>query len=211
MAGMRVDFLTAARSAADLLRDPTVAAAWSQPSALPEFSVGGLAAHLAYQVLALPDVLAAPEPTERVVPVLGHYERIPWVGAALDDEINVRIRETGESSAEEGPAELVTRLDAVIEVLAGVLPGAANRPVRLPFWGDWSLLLDDLLVTRMMEIAVHSDDLAVSVDLPTPELPQGVLDPVFDLLVALSRRRHGPTAVLRALSRAERATGITAF
>lgn len=209
---MRDDFLTAARSAADLLRDSRVSAAWSQPSALPEFSVGGLAAHLAYQVLALPDLLAAPEPTEPVVPVLDHYARVPWVGADLADETNVRIREGGESAAAQGPTALVAQLDAVVQELAGVLPGVANRPVRLPFWGDWSLLLDDLLVTRMMEIAVHSDDLAVSVDLPTPALPQGVLDPVLDLLVRLSARRHGPTTVLRALSRAERAPStITAF
>ncbi len=209
---MRSDFLTAARSAADLVRDSRVAAAWTRPSALPEFSVGGLAAHLAFQVLALPDVLAAPVPTEPVVPVLGHYERVAWVDAGLDDEVNVRIRETGETSAVQGPAALVAQLDTVVEELAGVLPGVDNRPVRLAFWGDWSLLLDDLLVTRMMEIAVHSDDLAVSVDLPTPALPQEVLDPVLDLLVRLSARRHGPTTVLRALSRAERApTNITAF
>jgi hypothetical protein len=209
---MRNDFLTAARSAADLVRDSRVAAAWTRPSALPEFSVGGLAAHLAFQVLALPDVLAAPVPAEPVVPVLGHYERVAWVDASLDDEINVRIREGGETTAAQGPAALVAQLDAVVEELAGVLPEVDNRPVRLAFWGDWSLLLDDLLVTRMMEIAVHSDDLAVSVDLPTPALPQEVLDPVLDLLVRLSARRHGPTTVLRALSRAERAPAtITAF
>ncbi len=27
-------------------------------------------------------------------------------------------------------------------------------------WWRWTLTFDDLLVTRMMEIAVHSDDLA---------------------------------------------------
>jgi hypothetical protein len=75
-----------------------------------------------------------------------------------------------------------------------------------------ALTLDDLLITRMMEIAVHNDDLAVSVGMPTPELPPTVLDPVFDLLTRLAIRRHGPTAVLRALSRAERAPGtISAF
>jgi hypothetical protein len=65
--------------------------------------------------------------------------------------------------------------------------------------------VNDLLTTRMMEIAVHSDDLAVSVGVPTPELPVRVLHPVYDLLFLLALRRHGHTAVLRALSRAERA------
>jgi len=208
---MRDDFLTAARSAADLLRDPAVAAAWSQPSALPEFSVGGLAAHLAYPVTALPDMFAAPEPSEPTIPVLEHYARAAWVGAELDADINVRIREGGEATAAQGPEALVAQLDAAVEQLAEVLPTMANRPVRLSLWGPWSLLVDDYLLTRMMELTVHSDDLAVSVSVPTPELPPTVTEPVIALLTALSVRRNGPTAVLRALSRAERATGITAF
>jgi hypothetical protein len=76
--------------------------------------------------------------------------------------------------------------------------------------GPWALTLDDFLITRMMEIAVHSDDLACSVGVDTPELPDAVLGPVFDLLTALSVRRHGPTALLRALSRAERAPATVA-
>jgi hypothetical protein len=39
-----------------------------------------------------------------------------------------------------------------------------------------------------------------------------VLDPVLGLLTGLAARRHGPTAVLRALSRSERApASISAF
>jgi hypothetical protein len=46
----------------------------------------------------------------------------------------------------------------------------------------------------------------------TPTLPPAVLDPVLDLLIRLAVRRQGPTAVLRALSRSERAPGtISAF
>jgi hypothetical protein len=84
--------------------------------------------------------------------------------------------------------------------------------VRIPLWGPWSLMLDDILTTRMMELAVHSDDLAVSVGIATPALPQSAVDTVIDLLSRLAVRRHGPTAVLRALSRAERAPAtIAAF
>jgi hypothetical protein len=72
------------------------------------------------------------------------------------------------------------------------------------------LLLDDLLVTRMMELAVHSDDLAVSVGIATPALPERAVDTVIELLSRLAVRRHGPTAVLRALSRAERAPATVA-
>jgi len=63
-----------------------------------------------------------------------------------------------------------------------------------------------------MEIAVHSDDLAVSVGVPTPPLPAAVIDPVLALLTQVAVRRHGQTAVLRTLSRSERAPAtIAAF
>lgn len=209
---VREDFLATARVAAGLLREPAVAAVWGEPSALAEFSVGGLAAHLAYQVLAIPEILAQPVPEEPVVPVLQHYARVPWIDAGLDGEINVRIRRGGERIAAAGPAVLTGQLDTTLADLAGSLAAAPNRPVRIPFWGPWSLLLDDMLVTRMMELAVHADDLAVSAGVPTPPLPPAAVDTVVDLLSRLAVRRHGPTAVIRALSRAERAPAtIAAF
>jgi hypothetical protein len=56
-----------------------------------------------------------------------------------------------------------------------------------------------------MEIAVHSDDLAVSVGVEPPPLPEAVSRVVRHLLVDLAAQRHGDTAVLRGLARAERA------
>ncbi len=50
-------YLEAARSVAGLLADPAVAAAWDEPSALAEFSVHGLAGHLALQVSHVSRVL----------------------------------------------------------------------------------------------------------------------------------------------------------
>ncbi|RZQ62786.1 maleylpyruvate isomerase N-terminal domain-containing protein [Amycolatopsis suaedae] len=209
---IREDFLAAARAAGELLRDPAVAARWDEPSALADFTVGGLAEHLAFQVLALPDLLDSPTPAEPTVPVLGHYERAEWIDADLDAEFNVNIRRGGEQQAAEGHAAMVARFDAALATMAERLPEADNRPMRLPFWGPWSLLLEDLLLTRLMELAVHSDDLAVSVGVATPELPDSASERVIDLLSRLAVRRHGPTSVLRALSRAERAPGtIAAF
>ncbi|MDP9868603.1 MULTISPECIES: maleylpyruvate isomerase N-terminal domain-containing protein [Streptosporangium] len=210
MTDAKADFLFTARSAADLLRDPAVAAAWSRPSALPEFSVAGLAGHLAYQILAIPPLLTSPVPQEETVALLEHYSRVRWIGASLDDDINVRIRQGGQEVSAEGHAALVTRVDLALEELDGSLVSATNRPVRISLWGPWSLTLDDMLITRMMELAVHSDDLAVSVGVETPTLPPSAVDTVIGLLVRLAVRRHGPTGVLRALSRAERAPATVA-
>jgi hypothetical protein len=212
MTGTRDDFLATARSAADLLREPAIAAAWSAPSALEKFSVAGLAGHTAYQILSAQQALAEPVPKLPTISLLEHYGRVQWIDAGLDDEINVRIRHGGEEVAAGGPAALVQRVDAALKQLTDDLPTAADRPVRVPIWGSWTMLLDDLLVTRMMELVVHCDDLAVSVGIATPTLPQSAVDTVIDLLSRLAVRRHGQTAVLRALSRAERAPAtIAAF
>ncbi|WP_199429629.1 maleylpyruvate isomerase N-terminal domain-containing protein [Qaidamihabitans albus] len=212
MADTRDDFLSTARVAADLLREPAIAAAWNGPSALPEFGVGGLAGHLAYQILALPQALTGPVPTEETISLLEHYDRAKWIGADLDDEINVRIRRGGDEIAAEGPAALAARVDSAARELTDTLASVADRPVRIPLWGPWSLLLDDLLITRMMELVVHSDDLAVSVGVAMPAFPRGAVDTVVDLLSRLAVRRHGAAAVVRAFSRAERAPDtIAAF
>lgn len=209
---VRAAYLEAAESAAALLVDPAVTAAWEAPSALAKLSVGGLAGHLARQVTRAQEVVTADPPAEPPISLLDHYARSAWVGADLDDDVNVGVRATSEQEAADGVAALATRVGAALGALRVALPAApADRVVHLP-WGPWSLSLDDFLMTRLMEIAVHSDDLAVSVDVPTPPLPAPVLDPVLTLLSQLAVRRHGAIAVLRALSRAERAPAtIAAF
>lgn len=81
----------------------------------------------------------------------------------------------------------------------------ARDHVVHPPWTRWALTLEDFLTARLMEIAVHGDDLAVSVGVGTPVLPEDVSQAVRHLLVDLAAQRHGVAAVLRALSRAERA------
>jgi Mycothiol maleylpyruvate isomerase N-terminal domain len=208
----RTAFLAAAGSAVALLSDRAIAASWDQPSALAKLDVSGLAGHLARQILTVPLVLAADKPQENPVSLADHYARARWRDADLDDESNVAIRRDSEREAADGPAALAARAAAELEQLRRALPAEPDgRVVHLP-WGPWSLSLDDFLVTRLMEIAVHSDDLAHSCGIPTPELPPEVLDPVLALLVRLAMHRHGPTAVLRAFSRAERAPAtIAAF
>jgi len=201
----REAFVEAARAAQSLLEHPAVAARWSEPSACEGFSVGGLAAHLATQVLKVPDVLAGEAGPDASKTLLGHYSSVAWVGADLWSDINVGIRDGGEALAGDGAQALAGQVADVIAKLPALLAGEpADRVVVLP-WVGWSLTLDDYLTTRMMEIAVHRDDLAFSVGVEVDDLPDGVFGPVLDLLASLAARRHGQTALLRALARAERA------
>jgi hypothetical protein len=174
--------------------------------------VRGLAGHLAFQILAIPRIVAAPLPSEPTISLVEHYQRVAWVGADLDEEINVSIRAGGEQEAAGGPAALVAQVDSMLAEMSKGLAAEPNRPVRIALWGPWSLTLDDMLIARTMELVVHSDDLAVSVGIPTPEFPAGPFNTVLDLLSRLAVARHGQPAVLRALSRAERAPDtIVAF
>jgi hypothetical protein len=178
-------YLHAATSAATLVADPAVVAAWSAPSALTAMSVGGLAAHLTNQIVSAVRALDdGPTDVARVT-LVEHYGRATWLGAAWDQETNTAIRAAGESAAEAGPAAVASAASEALAKLSVRLPDApADLSVRMPA-GPWSLTLDDFLITRMMEIAVHSDDLAVSVRIPTPDLPESVMVPVLDLLARL--------------------------
>jgi Mycothiol maleylpyruvate isomerase N-terminal domain len=211
---MAVVYLDAAAVAANLIASPQVAARWNEPSALSEMAVGSLAGHLARQITGVPARLAdqqLPDKAE-LLTVPEHYARVRWAGAALDDEANVSIRRDSDDEAAGGPDDLARRTRTAVAQLRDALPAEqGGRAIYLP-WTGWALTLEDFLTTRLLEIVVHVDDLAVSVDVVPPNLPEQATDTVLALLAQLAARRHGPAAVLRALTRQERAPAtITAF
>ncbi|MBW3668826.1 MAG: maleylpyruvate isomerase N-terminal domain-containing protein [Actinobacteria bacterium] len=174
------------------------------PSALGEFSVRGLAGHLVRATTSVEAYLDGPEPED--VPI-GPAE---YYAAAVGDDIDVlasplhrSIRERGEELAADGHAALVATLDAALDRLH--LRLMDERPDRrLRVFKGLVMTLDDYLVTRMVELLVHIDDLAVSVGLPTPEPSPEAVDDAVRVLVDVARLRHGDVAVLRALTRRER-------
>jgi mycothiol maleylpyruvate isomerase-like protein len=207
---IRDAYLSAAGVAATLLRDPAVSANWSQPSALADFSVAGLACHLAYQITRTVPTLAAP-PGGSAIPVLEHYTRNAWVTSGVEGTDNVQIRRANEQRATATTAQaLADEVDAAVAELRRVVPA---EPVgRVVDFRDWGLTVDDFLLTRMMELVVHGDDLAVSIGVPTPEMPAAATEATIRLLASIAAWRHGPLAVVRALSRRERAPeSISAF
>src|SRR5580658_1919603 len=175
-------YLTAAGQAVELLGQPEVSAAWDAPSALAEMTVGALSGHLAYQILSVRAALAEPASDEPPIPLLEHYARAAWIGAPLDSQVSVGIRARGEGIGAEGAPALG---DQAAAALAQQRLQLAERPaeevVYLPQAG-WALRLGDFLTTRTMELAVHMDDLAVSVGLDPAELPDAAFDAVLVLL-----------------------------
>lgn len=200
---IRTAYLDAAAVAAALLREPILAERWDAPSALPDFSTGGLARHLANQVTHVVTLLAGP-PARSAVPVLEHYTRNTWLTSGVDSEANVGIRRRGEQdAAATTAAELADAVDAALEVLRTQVP--AQPADRLVDFGPWGLSVNDVLLTRTMELVVHVDDLAVSLGVPTPAMPDAANEATIDLLSRVAAWRHGALSVVRALARQERA------
>lgn len=198
-------YLAAASLAVELLASTAVDAAWEQPSALARMTVGSLAGHLAYQIFSVDTSLAGPEPQQEPIPLLEHYARAAWIDAPLDGEANTGIRAKGAGIAAEGARALAERARGSLAGQRALLAGRSGEQAVFLSPTGWSLRLDDFLTTRLLELAVHLDDLAVSVGTAAPQLPDAAFDPVLTLLARLAARRHGQPALLRALARAERA------
>lgn len=208
----RGSYVVAARTAFELASTAEVEAAWSTESACAGMSVGGLAHHLLGEVTHTVELLASPPPDEQPIGLLDHYSRAAWVNTGPDDEANVSIRESADAAASVGREEVLATAAAALERLPEALAMPRSPAVVKIPWQGWSLTTEDFLTTRAMEMVVHSDDLAASVGLETPQFPEDVVAAVLRLLSGVAVRRHGQTAVVRALSRPQRSAGdVSAF
>jgi hypothetical protein len=203
-------FPVAATVALDLIRADKVRDQWLLPSALPKMSVGALACHLGRQIIRAAELLPAVTDLPPLESVDAHYQRAAWVlSTSPDDPVNDRGNDDAEAAL--GAAALGDRSAAALETVRRLLAaGTARDLVPIP-WQGWSLRREDFLLTRMLEIVVHADDLALSAGVRTPEFPAEVFAPVCDLLVRLAVRRRGQSAVVSALARSERTQVISAF
>ena len=197
-------FLEAAVVGGGLLAAPEVAARWHEPSALAEFTVRGLAGHLVRATTSVEAYLDRDEPAGEPITPAEYYAAAVGDGPPdLDSPLHRAIRERGEELAAGGHAGLVASFDATVERLrTRLVEERADRRVQV--YKDLVLTLDGYLATRLIELLVHIDDLAVSVGLPTPEPAAAAAQVAVDTLVGVARIRHGDLAVLRALTRAER-------
>lgn len=201
-------FAAAARIAADLALSPQVASHWSDESACEAMTVGALARHLVSQWFNAVRLLREPAGDEPIT-VWEHYARAAWAHTGLDDDANAGIRQGSEELAAEGPDAMRVLVAELAPQLDDVLAAGRTGSVLIP-WQGWSLSVDDFLLTRSMEIVVHSDDLAASVGRETPAFPDEVVGPVVELLTGLALRRHGSTALVRTLTRPQRAPATVA-
>lgn len=206
---LRLTVADAVDVAAELVGSSSVASAWHEPSLLEGMTVGALSAHLvraAGSVLAYldrTDPSLAPADEELLTPVT-------YFHAAIDAPIHDRIKEVSASEASAGPGEVLDECRRVADELRSRLP--AEPPDRLiGALGGRMLSLDDFCRTRFIEVLIHIDDLAASVDLPTPDFDPRATGEIIGILVGIARRRHGDWPVIHALARAERSDADSVF
>ncbi|MEU1853056.1 maleylpyruvate isomerase N-terminal domain-containing protein [Streptomyces sp. NPDC019990] len=202
----REAYLLGAERAVHLLAAEEVARRWGDESVLPGMTVGGLAGHLARSVLQVEWFLDGETVgTEPVSPVR-YYARL--VGTASPDSaLNVGVRARGEETAAAGPAGVAEQAHAAWHRLSQRLGREpADRRVAVLHRPGEEMLLEGYLQTRCVELAVHLEDLALSVGAHC-QTPEATLAIAVDVLVAAARDRHGDQAVLHALARRERDTG----
>jgi len=200
---MSIDvFLAAAESVRPLIAAPQVAASWEEPSALAEMTVGGLTAHLVYALASINAHPNKPVPETEPIDTVTYY-----VSGSDTDVISDSVREAvsarSREQAQPGPAAVLAGFDDALNRLRIWLPAqTSDRLMRVPI--GRCMRLADFLVVRLVEMLVHADDLAVSVDLPAPALTDGSSDALIALFLGMCRRRHGDRAVIRAFTRRER-------
>lgn len=193
--------IEAVEAAAALIGHDEVAARWDEPSALAGMTVGALCAHLVRAAGAVLAYLDRTDPAARPDGAL--LTPVTYFHAAIDSPIHERIKEVSATEATVGPAEVAAR---GAEVAASMRARLAEEPSDrlVAALGGRMLSLDDFCRTRLIEVLVHLDDVAVSVGLPRPDTDAEGPAIVIDILSGIARAQHGDWAVLYALARNER-------
>ncbi|WP_037909873.1 maleylpyruvate isomerase N-terminal domain-containing protein [Actinacidiphila yeochonensis] len=200
---IRNSYVLAAEQAVRLLAEGEVALHWQKESVLPGMSVGGLAGHLARSILQVEWFLDGRVVGAEPVTPVHYYARLKGT-CTPDSALNVGVRARSEETAAAGPAAVAEQARGAWQRLSERLTWEpADRRVAVLHRPGEEMLLDGYLRTRCVELAVHLEDLALSVGARTP-VPEAALAVAIDVLVAAARERHGDQAVLHALTRRER-------
>lgn len=203
---MKTRFLSAADSTRPLLELPGLDQQWDRPSALERMTVGDLAAHLSRAVTVVPRYLDTDAPPPfRDAP--DYFLTIfPEVDADLDSQMAAAVRSRATEEAGQGPDAVRAAWDRTRADLEVRLE--AEDPGRGITVRGSSMRIEDYLVTRLVELVVHADDLAASLKAAPPRFDPTVTGAVIECLSRIASRRYSPEAVIRAMTRMERADPV---
>lgn len=200
---LRASYLAAADVAVILLGSPAVAGSWTRESVLAGMSVGALAGHLARSVLQVEWFLDGPIENGPLTTAVHYYARLEGT-TVPDSPLNTGVRTRSEETALAGAGVVVEQADSALGRLRPRLQQEpAQRRIAVLHRPGEEMLLDEYLQTRCVELAVHIEDLALSVDADV-RAPEAAVAVAAQVLFAAARQRHGDRQVLHALARRER-------
>ncbi len=196
-------FLETAATVRPLLDEPALTASWESPGALELMSVGALAGHLVRAVATVERYLDEPPSEAPLLDAPGYLMSVDGLADEITSELHRGIRARAEAEARGGPEGVRATWDGAMRSLRRRLPDEpADR--RVAVLGGRAMLLDQYLVTRLLELVVHGDDLAASLGVEPPPFDTEATGLVVECLLEVARRRHGDLAVVRAFTRRER-------
>jgi hypothetical protein len=203
---IRTLFCEAVQATTSLVAETALRDRFEEPSALAEFSIRGLAGHLRRAMTSVEGYLDQPAPAASdVISAAEYYARVVPEDRDLGSDFNRAIRQRGLEAATGTPEEFLLEWGGTaVGLIARLEREPADRLVQV--YGGLVMTLDEYLVTRLIELVVHADDLAASLEITPPAQPPAATGLVIDTLVAVARIRHGDAATVRALTRRERDT-----
>jgi hypothetical protein len=183
---------------------PPVAMKWTEPSSLPHMTVAALAGHLVHSgILMVGEALSlSPMPSEpRTAAQL--LSGVPLDAASATHD---GVRAVAESQALKGREDLIRRARACVERATARLDEHSDTDLVAFPWDPpiVTMTLSELLRTRLLELVVHLDDLAVSVEVDELLVPPAAVAVACAVAVEIDIERYGATNVVRALCRSGR-------
>ncbi|WP_149179976.1 maleylpyruvate isomerase family mycothiol-dependent enzyme [Streptomyces sp. TRM49041] len=159
------------------------------PTRLGEWTVRELTAHIALVMSSVVRGVAGPEPAVRDVGLLD------WPAATrrFADAVDEDTRELAEAA--DGVAGLVDLYARTAEELTEALDGSSDERLIVTRFGG--MPLGDFLVTRTVELTVHTDDLNAATGLGVPHDRQALATCTRVLADALALKAPGGSVELR--------------
>ena len=185
-----------------------IADAWAEPSAVTQYTVGGVAAHAVHSVLWLEQLLRDSEPVGlRRVTISEFFGRNRVEVSEESDAFSASLRAAAEAFALTGAPVVIAACTGSRDELVGLLGAAsADRAVPVVRVAGGQVSLQEYLRTRVLEVVVHADDVACSVPgLLVPDPPRDAVEISLGVCLEMARVRGGDLGVLRAFTRVERA------
>jgi hypothetical protein len=181
--------------------------AWAQPSALSDYTVGGVAAQAVLGVVWLEQLLKDTEPVGlRPVGVFDFFG-LNCVEEKSTDPIAESLRSAAEAFAFSGTDVVTAACTTSREELVRLLDSASSdRAVPVLRVAGGQVALCDYVQTRVLEVMVQGDDIVYSVPgLTMPDPPVLAMEVSLGVCLELARARVGDLGTLRGFTRTGRA------